>query len=103
MTIATAKERMDKSIEAVRREFTSVRSGKATTALLDTVRVEAYGSKMAINQVGTVSVPEPRMIIVQPWDKSLIKDIERGIQEASLGLNPSNDGNVVRVPIRFRR
>jgi ribosome recycling factor len=99
MTIATAKERMDKSIEAVRREFTSVRSGKATTALLDTVRVEAYGSKMAINQVGTVSVPEPRMIIVQPWDKSLIKDIERGIQEASLGLNPSNDGNVVRVPI----
>ena len=99
MTIAQARERMDKSVDAVRREFTSVRSGKATTALLDTVRVEAYGSKMAMNQVGTVSVPEPRMIIVQPWDKSLIKEIERGIQEAGLGLNPSNDGNVVRVPI----
>ena len=99
MTIAQARERMEKSVEAVRREFTSVRSGKATPALLDTVRVDAYGSRMPINQVGTVSVPEPRMIIVQPWDKSLIKEIERGIQEASLGLNPSNDGNVVRVPI----
>lgn len=99
MTSAQAKERMEKSVEAVRREFSSVRSGKATANLLDTVRVEAYGSKMAINQVGSVSVPEPRMLIVQPWDKSLIKDIERGIQEADLGLNPSNDGNVVRVPI----
>lgn len=90
---------MDKSVDAVRREFGSVRSGKATSSLLDTVRVEAYGSKMPINQVGTVSVPEPRMLLVQPWDKSLIKEIERGIQEADLGLNPSNDGNVVRVPI----
>ena len=99
MTIAQARERMDKSVDAVRREFGSVRSGKATSALLDTVRVEAYGSKMPINQVGTVSVPEPRMLLVQPWDKSLIKEIERGIQEADLGLNPSNDGNVVRVPI----
>ncbi|HEX6587531.1 MAG TPA: ribosome recycling factor [Longimicrobiales bacterium] len=90
---------MDKSVEAVRREFGSVRSGKATASLLDTVRVEAYGSKMPINQVGTVSTPEPRLLLVQPWDKSLIKEIERGIQEAGLGLNPSNDGNVVRVPI----
>ena len=90
---------MDKSVDAMRREFGSVRSGKATSALLDTVRVEAYGSKMPINQVGTVSVPEPRLLLVQPWDKSLIKEIERGIQEADLGLNPSNDGNVVRVPI----
>jgi len=98
-TIAHARERMDKSVDAVRREFASVRSGKATPALLDTVRVDAYGTKMSINQVGTVSVPEPRMLIIQPWDKSLIKEIERGIQEADLGLNPSNDGNVVRVPI----
>ena len=90
---------MEKSIEAVRREFTSVRSGKATPNLLDTVRVEAYGSKMALNQVGTVSAPEPRLLLVQPWDKSLLKEIEKGIQEAGLGLNPSNDGNVVRVPI----
>jgi len=99
MTTAQVRERMEKSIEAVRREFTSVRSGKATPNLLDTVRVEAYGSKMALNQVGTVSAPEPRLLLVQPWDKSLLKEIEKGIQEAGLGLNPSNDGNVVRVPI----
>ena len=90
---------MGKSVEAVRREFGSVRSGKATASLLDTVRVDAYGSKMPINQVGSVSVPEPRLLLIQPWDKSLIKEIERGIQEADLGLNPSNDGSVVRVPI----
>jgi ribosome recycling factor len=99
MTIAQVRERMDKSVEAVRREFSSVRSGKATPALLDTVRVEAYGSKMSLNQVGSVSAPEPRLLLVQPWDKSLIKEIERGIMEADLGLNPANDGNVVRVPI----
>ena len=98
-TIAHARERMDKSVEAVRREFTSVRSGKATPTLLDTVRVDAYGSKMSLNQVGSVSSPEPRMLLVTPWDKSLIKEIEKGILEANLGLNPANDGNVVRVPI----
>ena len=99
MTIAQAKERMEKSIDAVRREFGSVRSGKATPALLDTVRVDAYGSKMSLNQVGSVSAPEPRMLLITPWDKSLMREIERAIQEADLGLNPSNDGNVVRVPI----
>jgi len=83
----------------MRREFTSVRTGKATPALLDTVRVDAYGSKMPINQVGTVSAPEPRMLIVQPWDKGLLKAIENGIVTADLGLNPSNDGNIIRVPI----
>lgn len=90
---------MDKSIEAVRREFGAVRSGKATPALLDTVRVEAYGSRMQLNQVASVSAPEPRLLIVQPWDKSLLSEVEKGIQNADLGLNPSNDGNVVRVPI----
>jgi ribosome recycling factor len=97
--IGEARERMDKSVEAVRREFGSVRSGKATPALLDTVRVEAYGSKMSLTQVASISAPEPRMILVQPWDKSLLHEVERGIQSADLGLNPSNDGNVVRVPI----
>ena len=98
-SIAQARDRMDKSLEAVRREFGSVRSGKATTALLDSVRVDAYGSKMPLNQVASVSAPEPRLLLVQPWDKSLIHEVERGIQAAGLGLNPSNDGNVVRVPI----
>ena len=99
MTTAQVRERMEKSLDAVRREFSSVRSGKATPTLLDTVRVDAYGSKMALNQVGSVSVPEPRLLLITPWDKSLLKEIEKGINEANLGLNPSNDGNVVRVPI----
>jgi ribosome recycling factor len=86
-------------VDAMRREFASVRTGKATPALLDTVKVEAYGSKVPINQVATVNTPEPRLIVIQPWDKSVMPDIERAIQSADLGLNPSNDGNVIRVPI----
>ncbi len=98
-TIKEMREQMDAAVEAMRREFSGVRTGKASTHLLDTVRVDAYGSKVPLNQVATVNVPEPRMIMVQPWDKSLIPDVERGIQSADLGLNPSNDGNVIRVPI----
>lgn len=90
---------MEETLEAVRREFGAVRTGKATPALLDTVRVEAYGSRMPINQVATVSTPEPSLIVVQPFDPSLIQDIEKGIMQADLGLNPANDGHVIRVPI----
>lgn len=93
------RERMDSALEAMRRDFASVRTGKATPSLLDSVRVAAYGSLVPLNQVGTVSAPEPRMLTVQPWDKSVIKAIERGIAEADLGLNPSNDGNLIRIPI----
>lgn len=98
-TVEDAKERMDLALDAVRREFATVRTGKATPALLDTVRVEAYGAKMPLNQVATVNTPEPSLIVVQPFDKTLIGEIERGIQSADLGLNPANDGNVIRVPI----
>jgi len=94
-----ADERMKKSLEAVRREFTGIRSGKASPALLDTVRVEAYGQPVPLQQIGTVTAPEPRLIVVQPWDKSLIKAITRAIQTSELGLNPTDDGTVVRVPI----
>lgn len=94
-----AQAQMDRSIEAMRREFNSVRTGKASPALLDTVRVEAYGSKMPLNQVGTVSTPEPRMLIVQPWDKGLVGEIEKAIRNSDLGLNPANDGNLIRIPI----
>jgi ribosome recycling factor len=94
-----AQAQMDRSIEALRREFNSVRTGKASPALLDMIRVDAYGSKMPLNQVGTVSSPEPRMLIVQPWDKSLVGDIEKAIRNSELGLNPANDGNLIRVPI----
>ena len=97
--VVDAEERMKKALEAVRREFAGIRSGKATPALLDTVRVEAYGQPVPINQVGSVSAPEPRLLVVQPWDKSLIKAITRAIQASELGLNPTDDGTVVRVPI----
>ncbi|HEY0809544.1 MAG TPA: ribosome recycling factor [Longimicrobiales bacterium] len=99
LSVNEARTHMEKAVEAMRREFTSVRTGKATPALLDTVRVDAYGSKVPINQVGTVNAPEPRLLVIQPWDKSLLKAIETGIVTADLGLNPSNDGNVIRVPI----
>lgn len=90
---------MEDAFEAVRREFAAVRTGKATPALLDTVRVDAYGSKMPLNQVASVSTPEASMLVVQPFDKTLIAEIEKGIQTADLGLNPANDGNLIRIPI----
>ena len=98
-TLAEAEKRMEEALDAVRREFNTVRTGKATPALLDTVKVDAYGSKMPLNQVATVHTPEPSLLVVQPFDKSIIGEIERGILQADLGLNPANDGNVVRVPI----
>ena len=90
---------MEKAIDAMRREFSSVRTGKATTALLDTVRVEAYGSHVPLNQVATVSAPEARMLVVQPFDRAMIGPIEKAILTSDLGVNPSNDGKVIRVPI----
>lgn len=98
-SLQKARQRMESALEAMRREFNGVRTGKASPALLDTVRVEAYGSRVPLNQVGTVSAPEPRMLTVQPWDRSLIKAIETAIREGDLGLNPSNDGQLIRVPI----
>lgn len=94
-----AHDQMERALEAMKREFSTVRTGKATPALLDTVRVDAYGSKMPINQVATVSVPEPRLFVIQPWDKGLMGAVEKAILTADLGLNPSNDGTVIRVPV----
>ena len=99
MSLDKAKQRMEGAIEALRREFAGVRTGKASPQLLDTVRVEAYGSRVPLNQVGTVAAPEPRMLTIQPWDRSLLKDIERALRESDLGLNPSNDGQIIRIPI----
>jgi len=93
------KEHMHKAVESTSHEFATIRSGKATTSLLDTVRVEAYGQHLPLNQVGTVAAPEPRLLTVQPWDKSLIGAVEKAILTADLGLNPANDGNLVRVPL----
>src|SRR5690242_15737183 len=97
--LVDAEERMKKALEGVRRELTGIRSGKASPTLLDTVRVEAYGAAVPLQQVGSVSAPEPKLIVVQPWDKSLTKAIVRAIQQSELGLNPTDDGSVVRVPI----
>lgn len=91
--------RMDGQIEHVRRELGGVRTGRASVTILDTVHVEAYGASMPLNQVATMSIPEPQMIIVQPFDPSVLAGIEKAIRTANLGLNPSNDGKVVRVPI----
>ena len=98
-TVEEAKRRMEDALEAMRREFASIRTGKATPALLDTVRVDAYGAKMPLNQVATVSTPDASLLVVQPFDKSLLSAIERAIMTADLGLNPANDGNIIRVPI----
>ena len=97
--LAEAEERMKKSLEAVRRELSGIRTGKATPQLLDTVRVEAYGQHVSLKEVGQVSAPEPRLLVVQPWDKSLVKVISRAIQVSDLGLNPTDDGQVVRIPV----
>jgi ribosome recycling factor len=97
--LVEAEERMKKAVDSVRRELAGIRGGKASPALLDTVRVEAYGQVVPLNQVGQVSAPEPRLLVVQPYDKSLVKGIHRAIQQSDLGLNPTDDGIVVRVPI----
>src|SRR5213593_3178078 len=94
-----ADDRMKKILEATRRELAGIRSGKASPALLDLVRVEAYGQPVPLNQVGSVTAPEPRLLVIQPWDKSLVKTVSRAIQQSDLGLNPTDDGTVVRVPI----
>jgi len=96
---AEVKKRMDGQIEHVRRELTGVRTGRASVTILDTVHVEAYGAQMPLNQVATMSIPEPQMIVAQPFDPSLLGTIEKAIRNANLGLNPANDGKVVRVPI----
>ena len=94
-----AEQAMKAAVEATRREFSTVRTGKATPSLLDTVKVEAYGALMPLNQVATVNTPEPTMLVVQPFDQTLIGPIEKAILVADLGLNPSNDGNIIRVPV----
>src|SRR5687767_747503 len=93
------KKRMDAQIDHVRRELTGVRTGRASVNILDSVHVEAYGAPMPLNQVASLSIPEPSLIVAQPFDPSLMAAIERAIRSANLGLNPTNDGKVVRIPI----
>lgn len=94
-----ARSHMDKALDAAKHEFASIRSGKATPNMLDTVRVEVYGTAMTLNQVASISAPEPRLLLVTPYDKGQIKVIEKAIREAELGLDPVTQGNVIRVPL----
>jgi len=96
---AEVKTKMDAAIDRVRRDMASVRTGRATVSLLDGVHVEAYGSKLPVNQVATLSVPEPALIVAQPFDPSTMKEIEKAIRASDLGLNPSSHGKVIRIPI----
>ncbi len=94
-----ARTAMDKALANTKHEFASIRTGKATTNLLDTVKVEAYGQTMPLNQVAGVSAPEPRLLTVTPWDKGLTQAIEKAIRDSDLGLNPATQGGVIRVPL----
>jgi ribosome recycling factor len=96
---AEVKKRMDGQIDFVRKELAGVRTGRATTGLLDGVHVDAYGTRMPLNQVASLSVPEPALIVAQPFDPSLMAVIEKAIRASDLGLNPANDGKVIRIPI----
>jgi len=93
------KTRMDAAIDRVRRDMAGVRTGRAAVSLLDSVQVEAYGAKMPLNQVATLSVPEPALIVAQPFDPSVMKALEKAIRSSDLGLNPASDGKVLRIPI----
>jgi len=97
--VKQSRAAMDKAMENTRREFATIRSGKATTSLLDLVRVQAYGNEMPLNQVASVAAPEPRLLTVTPWDKSLTGAIDKGLRESDLGLNPVTQGGIIRVPL----
>jgi ribosome recycling factor len=97
--VKDCRVQMDKAIESSKREFSGIRSGKASPSMLDTVRVDMYGSQMALNQVASVSTPEPRVIIVTPFDKGQIKIVEKAIRESDLGFEPSAQGAIIRVPL----
>jgi ribosome recycling factor len=94
-----ARRRMAKSVDAARHEFSTIRTGRASAALLDRIQVDYYGTKTPLNQLASIGVPEPRMLVVTPYDPSAMKEIERAIQESDLGITPGNDGKIIRLPI----
>ena len=93
------QQHMEKTIEALKHEFSTIRAGRANAQMLDKIRVDYYGTPTPINQVGSISVPEPRTLMINPWDKSAMKDIETAIRNSDLGLNPTNDGEVIRLNV----
>ncbi|QXD13795.1 ribosome recycling factor [Rhodocaloribacter litoris] len=99
LILEDAREHMEKTLEHLRHELSTIRAGRATPAMLDSVRVEYYGTHTPLNQMASISAPQPDLLVVQPWDRSALNEIERAIMAANLGLNPSNDGNVIRIPV----
>jgi ribosome recycling factor len=97
--LKSREQKMKKAVEHLRQELASVRTGKATTALLDPVRVEYYGSQVPLNQIAGVSAPEPRLLVVHPWERTMVSEVEKAILKADLGLNPTSDGTVIRIPV----
>ena len=97
--IKDSRASMERALDSSKRELASIRTGKATTSLLDTVRVEVYGQTMPLNQVASVSAPEPRLLTVTPWDKTQVQVIEKALRESDLGLNPQSQGGLIRVPL----
>jgi len=97
--LAAAKTRMEKAVDDFRKELATIRTGRANASLLDNVRVDYHGTPMPVNQLGTMTVPDPSMIVISPWDPSAVPLIDKAIRTSELGLNPTNDGKVVRVPI----
>ncbi len=95
--LSNCEDRMNKSVAALSSEYLALRTGRASSAIFDKVKVDYYGQETPLNQVASVSVPEARLVVIQPWDKSLLSAIEKGIQKADLGLNPSNDGKLLRI------
>src|SRR5947209_4866753 len=94
-----ADERMKKAVDVLKRELMSIRTGRASPALIDRMNVEYYGTPMPLNQLASISAPEPRLLIVQPWDKGALSPIEKALQKSEMGFNPSSDGQVIRIPI----
>jgi len=94
-----AEQRMKKTIHALKGEFNSIRTGRASAALFDSLKIDYYGQKSPLNQVATISIPEARLVVIQPWDKSILSEIEKAIQKSELSINPNNDGKVIRINI----
>ncbi|CAM4161273.1 ribosome recycling factor [Corallococcus praedator] len=97
-TVAELKPRIDKTLEDLKRELAKVRTGRASTAILDGIRVDQYGTPTPLAGVASINAPEPRLITIKPWDKGVLKDIEKALREANLGINPMNDGEMIRLP-----
>lgn len=98
-TLNELERKMDKAIDVLKNEFQKVRTGRANPAILDNIQVDYYGTPTPLNQVGNISVPDPQLIVITPWEKKILGDVEKAIQKSNLGLTPQNDGNIIRLPI----